>query len=127
MSKYALDSSAILALLNEEPGKDRVKLVLRDSIVSSVNYCEVLTKLGDAGFTAAESIEIFRLLNLIVINFDRETARTAAQLRSKTKRQGLSLGDRSCLALAIVRNVKVITAERVWSKLKIGVKIEVVR
>ena len=127
MSKYALDSSAILALLNEEPGKDRVKAALKDSIISSVNYCEVLTKLSDSGFTEAESIEIFRLLNLPVINFDRETARIAARLRSKTKRYGLSLGDRSCLALALVRNLKAVTAERIWSKLKIGVRIEIVR
>ena len=127
MSKYVLDASAVLALLNEEPGKDRVEAMLADSIVSSVNYCEVLTKLNDAGMTDKESADSFDLLNVSVIDFDRRMARSAAGLRPKTKTLGLSLGDRSCLALGIARKATVITADRAWSKLKIGAKIEVIR
>ena len=127
MSKYVLDASAILALLNEEPGKKRVEAILPDSIISSVNYCEVLTKLSDSGIADEESVDTFRLLGVSVISFDRETARIAARLRVKTKRLGLSLGDRSCLALGLVRRLPVVTAEHAWGKLKVGVKIEIVR
>lgn len=49
MSSRVLDASALLALLNQEPGKDRVEEVLADSIVGAVNYCEALGELIDAG------------------------------------------------------------------------------
>ena len=127
MSKYVLDASAILALLNAEPGKDRVEAVLAEAIVGSVNYCEVLTKLSDAGMTNQESAESFALLNIAVIDFDDRMARIAAGLRPKTKAFGLSLGDRSCLALGLARKATVITADRLWAKLKLGAAIEVIR
>ncbi|MUG93398.1 hypothetical protein F7734_13555 [Scytonema sp. UIC 10036] len=33
----------------------------------------------------------------------------------QTRQFGLSLGDRSCLALAIARNIAVITADTAWT------------
>jgi len=45
MSRYVLDASAILALLNQEPGYDRVAQVLDNSSVSAVNLSEVISKL----------------------------------------------------------------------------------
>jgi AbrB family looped-hinge helix DNA binding protein len=53
-----------------------------------------------------------------VIPFDAEMAYTAACLRPQTRRFGLSLGDRCCLALGIVRQSTVVTTEHAWSKLK---------
>src|SRR5262249_49846977 len=52
--------------------------------------------------------------------------RLAAALRPTTKKLGLSLGDRSCLALGLARRNTVVTAERAWAKLKIGVKIDLI-
>ena len=127
MSKYVLDASALLALLNQEKGKDRVESAVVDSVISAVNYCETLGKLIDGGMTDTDAREAVELINLPVIDFDAGLARIAAALRPKTKMLGLSLGDRSCLALALVRNDAAITAERAWSKLRIGVKIEVIR
>lgn len=127
MSKYVLDASALLALLNEEKGKDRVEAAVADSVISAVNYCETLGKLIDGGMTDTDAREAVELLNLQVIDFDAGLAQIAAALRPKTKMLGLSLGDRSCLALALVRNDVAITAERAWSKLRMGVKIEVIR
>lgn len=127
MSKYVLDASALLALLNQEKGKDRVESAVADSVISAVNYCETLGKLIDGGMTDTDAREAVDLINLQVIDFDAGLAQIAAALRPKTKMLGLSLGDRSCLALALVRNDAAITAERAWSKLRIGVKIEVIR
>jgi len=45
----------------------------------------------------------------------------------KTQRYGLSLGDRSCLALALTLNVPVYTTEQAWRNLKVGVPIHVIR
>jgi len=127
VSKYVLDASAVLALLNQETGKERVEAVLADSCVGAVNYCEVLGKLIDAGLPEEDARESVEMLNVEVVDFDVDLARLAAVLRQRTKKLGLSLGDRSCLALALARRNTAVTAERVWAKLKIGVKIELIR
>lgn len=127
MSEYVLDASAVLALLNQEPGKDRVEAVLADACMNAVNYCEVLGKLIDAGMPEQDARESVELLNIEVVGFDTELARLAAVLRPTTKKLGLSLGDRSCLALALSRRNTAVTAERAWAKLKVGVKVELVR
>ncbi len=127
MSKYVLDASAVLALLNQEPGMDRVEAVLSDSCLGTINYCEVLGKLIDAGVPEQDARESVELLNVEIVSFDTNMARLAAVLRPTTKKLGLSLGDRSCLALALSRRNTAVTAERVWPRLKIGVKIELIR
>ncbi len=127
MSKYVLDASAVLALLNQETGKERVEAVLADSCISTVNYCEVLGKLIDAGLPEQDARESVEMLNVEVVGFDVDLARLAAVLRPRTKKLGLSLGDRSCLALALARRNTAVTAERIWAKLKLGVKIELIR
>ena len=127
MSKYVLDASAVLALLNQEPGMDRVEAVLADSCMGAVNYCEVLGKLIDAGIPEKDARESVELLNIEIIPFDTDMARLAAVLRPTTKKLGLSLGDRSCLALALSRRNAALTAERAWAKLKIGVIVELIR
>lgn len=127
MSKYVLDASAVLALLNQETGKDRVEAVLADSCIGAVNYCEVLGKLIDAGMPEQDARESVELLNVEVVDFDTDLARLAAVLRPTTKKLGLSLGDRSCLALALSRRNTAVTAERAWAKLKISTKIELIR
>jgi PIN domain nuclease of toxin-antitoxin system len=119
MSKYVLDASAVLALLNQEPGMDQVEDLLGESIISAVNACEVLTKLIDAGLPMEEAQEGFDLLGLEVVDFNKELAERAASLRAATRKKGLSLGDRCCLALGLHLNLEVVTAEREWAKLKI--------
>jgi len=127
VSSYVLDASAVLALLNREPGEDRVGPILADSVICAVNYCEVLSKLIDAGMPEEAARESVDLLGVEVIGFDADLAHHAATLRSATRRFGLSLGDRCCLALGLMRRHTVITAERTWAQLQIGVEIEVIR
>lgn len=119
MSKYVLDASAVLALLNQEPGMDQVEGILGESIISTVNACEVLTKLIDAGMPLDEARESFDLLSLEVIDFNKELAEGAASLRPATRKKGLSLGDRCCLALGLHFKLETVTAEREWAKLKL--------
>src|ERR1044071_2301064 len=124
MSKYVLDASAVLALLNQETGYDKVEAVLADSVMSAVNLCEVMGKLIDAGLSEEEARESIDLLNIEIIGFDTDQARLAAALRPTTKKLGLSLGDRSCLALGLARRHSVVTAEREWAKLRVSIKVE---
>ena len=127
MSKYVLDASAVLALLNQEPGMNRVGEVLAESCISAVNYCEVLTKLLETGMPEQTARESLEFLDIETVNFDLDLAHLAAVLRPTTKKLGLSLGDRSCLALALSRSNPAVTADAIWLKLKIDINIELIR
>jgi PIN domain nuclease of toxin-antitoxin system len=129
-----LDASAILAYLQQEPGEDIVETALDrgPSHVTSVNYCEVLGKLREKGMPADEATTAADELGLTVIDFDKELARLAADLRPRTLSIGASLGDRACLALAQhaaqtdIAPV-VYTAERAWTKLDWPFEIILIR
>jgi PIN domain nuclease of toxin-antitoxin system len=73
---------------------------------------------------AQAQIESF---DLAVVDFTKRQSLFTAQFWPQTKQYGLSLGDRACLALAKERELPVLTTDRVWSKLNLGIKIEVVR
>ena len=44
-----LDASAVLALVQDEPGSGRVALCIPGALISAVNFAEVVGKLADAG------------------------------------------------------------------------------
>ena len=95
-----LDASALLSLVNKEPGWELVarQTVNQDATVSAVNYAEVLQKANRIG-VAAEDIDVLMdTLGLTVSPFSRLDARLAASFYRH--RSGLSLADRVCLALA---------------------------
>ncbi|KAF3889123.1 MULTISPECIES: type II toxin-antitoxin system VapC family toxin [Nostocales] len=54
MSNYILDASAILALLNNEPGSAKVISVLTEAAMSSVNLSEVIARFADSGMSETE-------------------------------------------------------------------------
>jgi ribonuclease VapC len=127
MSSYLLDTSAFLAFANREPGGDRVQAVLRTSFISAVNASEVIGKLTGQGFSLDEAEKYLVQFVKGVIPFDNQHAVLAASFLPATRALGLSLGDRACLALAKQLGLPVLTADQVWSKLDIGVSIEVIR
>ena len=127
MSEIVLDSSALLAWLAGEAGAERVQEALGAAVISCVNLAEVLTKLTNRGVPEPEQRRIVANLGLVVTDFDESAAWTSAALRSPTRAHGLSLGDRACLALALRRGVPVLTADRRWSNLDLGVEIRMIR
>ncbi|MFN3474480.1 MAG: type II toxin-antitoxin system VapC family toxin [Blastomonas sp.] len=121
------DTSAVLALMLDEPGGDVVIANLQSGVVSAVNVIEVLTRLVEAGLTIDEADAAFSGLNLLMIPLDHQLAKGAAGLRPLTRHRGLSLGDRSCLALGQHEKLSVLTADRQWEGLDIGVDIRLIR
>lgn len=121
------DASAIIALLKQEPfGKLDPKRLFRATI-SAVNLSEVLERLCSGGLSESEAEEAVAELSLRVADFDETQARLAAYLRPLTRRAGLSLGDRACLALGLRLGRPVITADRVWASLDTGVEVVLIR
>ena len=91
-----LDASAVLALLQEEPGADEVESLMDAALMSSVNLAEVIQKAEQHGVNT-EGLEYdLEALGIEFRDFDVAMARPTAELWSKGG--GLSLGDRSCLA-----------------------------
>ncbi|MEA3040689.1 MAG: hypothetical protein QOC65_178 [Sphingomonadales bacterium] len=121
------DSSAILALLFEEPGGTVVAANLLGGVVSTVNHSEIVGRMIDQGQSFADARKTVARLRLDTIPFDREQADRAAELRTSTLPFGLSLGDRACIALAERMGARVMTADRQWAKAPLPVAIELIR
>ncbi len=129
-----LDASALLAYLNDETGAETVEIALkRGCVISSVNLAEVFSKIADLGLkpeTLAQRLGAEGILHqtLEVHIFDFQDSLMVATLCPVTKAQGLSLGDRACLALGLRLNLPVLTAEKIWSKLTtISINVQVIR
>ena len=116
MSEAVLDSSALLALLFDEPGAERVAAVLPGAVISAVNLAEVATKLQDRGLDEAAARAAVGATGVRVVSFSDTLAWTATRLRASTREAALSLGDRACLALAIERGASAYTADQAWAR-----------
>jgi PIN domain nuclease of toxin-antitoxin system len=133
VNNIVLDSAAVLAMVQGELGGERVEALL-DSIelgvavkvaISSVNWCEVLTRTNrdNDGMTAQELTAA--LSGVDVIPFGQEDAEVAAAYAVSNR--ALSLGDRACLALAKSLQATAWTADRFWIQCKLDVPVELIR
>lgn len=121
------DASAVLAALKSELFvKIAPERIVRASI-SAVNLSEVLTKLVSDGLNESQADAALASLDLRVFPFDRLQAGIAARLWVDTRRAGLSLGDRACLALGTTLGCAVVTADRAWAKVDVGVDVVLIR
>ncbi len=127
MAETVLDASALLALLNDEPGSAAVEAALAEALICSVNLSETAAVLADIGLAAPEVRTILADLGLRTAAFDDDLAFRAAELRPTTRAMGLSLGDRACLALAQREGLPALTADRSWSRLDIGIAVRQIR
>jgi ribonuclease VapC len=122
-----LDASAVIALLLVEPGAEIVRGYLPDVVISAVNLAEVVTKMIDRGESEERIRRGIAAAGMEVAPFVADDALRTGILRINTRPYGLSLGDRACLALAATRKLPVLTADRNWSKLNIGIDIRLAR
>jgi PIN domain nuclease of toxin-antitoxin system len=127
MNEVILDASAVLALLNEEPGAEVVQKYLPKARISSVNLAEVIARLNLVGMPTEHIVEALNLLSLDVVPFDEDQALQAGILARETKALGLSLGDRACFALGIATGCAVLTADKVWLEVNLGVEVVLAR
>lgn len=123
-----LDTSALIAFLRQETGWQEVAGYLaQDTYISEINRAEFYTYMVRQGQAVESAREVIRKTELIPVEFNETQAARVAELYPVAKQCGLSLGDRACLALALVRSLPVITADKVWQGLDVGVKVIVIR
>jgi PIN domain nuclease of toxin-antitoxin system len=128
MNEVVFDASAILALLQQEPGAETLTDEIRvNAVASTVNLAEVQGKLVKKGIPPEMAWEDTLSAVAEAEPFTSRQASIAGSLITKTQKCGLSLGDRSCLALAIALKAPVYTTEQVWKNLKVGIPIHVIR
>jgi ribonuclease VapC len=128
MNRVVLDASALLAILNQEPGAEKMTPeLLSTAVISSVNLAEVHGKLVGRGLHPNDAWEAALTPVREVVPFTSEDARLVGDLVAKTRPLGLSLGDRACLALGLSLKVPIYTADRSWKKLKAGARVHVIR
>ncbi len=123
LTEYVLDASALLALVNEEPGADKVRPLMPRSIISAVNFCEVVHKLRRRGLPVETVRTTVTPLLPPPIPFDEPLAYVTASLHEKTRDQGISLAECACLALALSRSAPAVTAEKTWEACDVGVRV----
>jgi len=128
VNKVVLDSSALLTLLNREPGAEKLTIrLLSIAVCSTVNLAEVHSKLVSRGISESEAWNDSTAPVSELIDFTAAHAQIAGDLVRLTSPVGLSLGDRACLALGMDLGVPVYTADRAWKELRLPVQINVIR
>jgi len=128
VNKVVLDSSALLALLNREPGAEKLTAeLLSIATCSTVNLAEVHSKLVSRGLSESDAWTAATSPVSELVDFTAAHAQIAGDLVRHTRPFGLSLGDRACLALGMDLGVPVYTADRSWKKLHLPMKINVIR
>ncbi|WP_375327030.1 type II toxin-antitoxin system VapC family toxin [Candidatus Tisiphia endosymbiont of Nemotelus uliginosus] len=119
MSRVILDSSALLALIKNEPGALIVEELLGDIVMSSVNVSESAAVILDSEMSVEQGQQAIEPFIESVIPFDFEHSITCAALKKDTKHLGLSLGDRACISLGMKLKLPIYTADKIWSELKL--------
>lgn len=123
-----LDASAVLALIQGEPGAQVVADQLVGARISAVNLAEVVGKLYDAEVDGREAVDLLSAAGVVVEPFTSEDALLTGALRQLPGARSLSLGDRCCLALAArSASAEVLTADRLWSELDLPVVVRLIR
>jgi ribonuclease VapC len=128
MTRVVLDASAVLALVREEPGADKVVPYIGQAVISAVNLQEVIKELLLGGLDEGTTRELLGELRLDVRAHDVGAAYAAASLHAQTRQFGRGLGDRSCLALALQLGLPAVTADREWKKVRVkNLKLQHIR
>lgn len=126
--RSVVDSSAVLALLGNEPGSDKVETALSEgALMSSVNLSEVTGKLVEVGMSVEAVRRTMSELGFEIVAFDADLAFQAGAMRIQTRSQGLSLGDRACICLGISLGLPVVTADRRWLECNLPVEVQLIR
>jgi PIN domain nuclease of toxin-antitoxin system len=128
MNRIVLDASALLAILNQEAGSDKLTPeLLSVAACGAINLAEVQGKLVQQGLAPDDAWEATLSPVREAVPFTPDQAKLAGSLIAETRPSGLSLGDRACLALGVALNAPIYTADKSWKNLKIGVRIHVIR
>ena len=126
MTSFVLDASALIALIKQEAGADKVAKVVQGARIGAFNFAEVVSHFIYLGLAPREVGAMLRPLPVEIVVGDADLAREAGYLRAVTRSSGLSLGDRFCLALAKRDGLPAWTSDRQWLNVAEAVAVEII-
>lgn len=129
-----IDASALIALLNEEPGSEIVAEHISEATISAINLGEV-AQYHLRSFSNLEAFKaVMTALELEVLSVDDQQAYEAARIRTASIQRGkkgsqLSQADTICLAAAKLNDWTILTADKEWKTIadKEGIAIKLIR
>ncbi len=125
--RFALDGSALLAMMDHTPGGSVVGAKLHHSAISTLNLAAVLDISRAQGMEVGDMIQNLQSLGLSIEPFLPEDAFFVSQIAEASHRQGLSIIDRACLALAHRLDIPVLTTHLAWNDLPFDIEVQVLR
>lgn len=127
MTACVIDSSAVIAYLNQEPGEaDVADWLDRGATASALIVQEIMAYLVRRGVVHDDALEAIAALGLDVHDLTGPLALDAGAMALAAKPFGLSHGDRACLTLARALGLPAVTADRVWSDAASVLDVQVV-
>ena len=117
MRTTILDASAVLALLFDEPGADKLEALLHQAadsdkplLITAANWAEVLChmqrKRGDEGVTSAKNFHL--TMPVEIVDIDSALAETAAEILFQ---HGFGLARAFAVALSKSRKAELVTSD----------------
>lgn len=125
--KFVIDTSVVLAIALTERGAEEAQALARGGVFGMANFVEAVTRGEELGHAAATTLALISRLGFEVVPVDRAIADQAMPLWRWRKRNNLSLGDRLCIGLARTRGLPVLTGDRRWKDIDLGVEVVVFR
>jgi ribonuclease VapC len=123
-----LDASAVLALINDEPGSDVVAASIAESSIGAANLAEVVGTLVDVGIDAGSLRQLLTSAGVTIEPVTADDGEMAGALRGLAGGRLLSLGDRCCLALVLRSDpAEVLTSDRTWADLGLPINVRLLR
>ena len=117
--QYVLDASALLSIVLDESGRERVDELMDHSRIHAVNLAEVVGRLVRSGMPAERAVATLHELHLEVEEeFGVRQAEFCGALLGTRRDLGLSLGDCVCLTMAAWLGAVAVTADRRWKELE---------
>jgi ribonuclease VapC len=130
MKRYVLDSYAMIAYFEDEPGADRVALVLKQLIkgkakgfMSVVNWGEVYyNTMREQGISEAEKV-ILQLdkFPIQIVDVNKELAYEAAKLKGEFR---IAYADCFAVALSVKLGAAIVTGDPDFKKLQKRISIQ---
>lgn len=91
MSSVVVDASAVLAILQDEPGTAVALHHADGALFGAVNLAETLAKVSDRGIAIEDALRLIDDLRPKIVPFNRRQAAVVASLRAATRYPDVSL------------------------------------